>query len=179
MCAAARYYDISPKADRGDIFIVHNRMKQWIQSQNKYFYNSVVPKWVYEIPKNVCVNILRNKYLIYNKLAKSGRFQNGKRKTRIWNIGIQGNHTSADVKALTKLKTVQFKLAYYKSMHGNKMQTLIYFNIGLRRHLLLFVKWVKSASDEIKGIWLINHPDTSLITIKGHHDHLIQNKRQI
>lgn len=93
-------------------------------------------------------------------------------------MGLQGHHTSSDVKALTKLKIVQFKLTYYKSIHGNSMQTLIHFNIGLRRYLLPFVQCVKSASDEIKGIWLINHPDRSLITIKVHHHHLIQNKRQ-
>lgn len=66
-------------------------------------------------------------------------------------MGLQGHHTSADVKALTKLKIVQFKLTFHKSMHGNNMQTLIHFNIGLRRYLLPFVQCVKSASDEIQA----------------------------
>ncbi len=51
-----------------------------------------------------CINILRNKYLTYNKLAKSSRFQNRKRKTRLLNMGLQGHHTSADVKAVNKIE---------------------------------------------------------------------------
>ncbi len=79
MCAAARYYDISPKQ------IVETFLLSTIQWNNEY--NHKINIFIILLcqnelwnPKNVCVNILRNKYLIYNKLAKSGRFQNGKEK---------------------------------------------------------------------------------------------------
>ncbi len=58
MCAVAQYYDISPKADRGDIFIVHDQKSSY---RTPYFKPGAEPGvavvvWPFGHPAQNCKN---------------------------------------------------------------------------------------------------------------------------